>query len=54
MTDTIRGEDDKREILDTPEVLDAKITQLAQWFRESRYTIAFSGGKARCAEILAV
>lgn len=34
---------EKKEYFDTKEVLEMKINQLAEWLRQSRYCIAFTG-----------
>lgn len=38
-----KTEDAKKEYFDSPEELDLKVTQLAQWIQESEYFIAFTG-----------
>ena len=44
MADTaIQNEEEKREYFDSPAVLDAKVTQLAQWVRECNHMTAFTG-----------
>ena len=44
MADTAhKTEEEKKEYFDTPDELEAKVTQLAQWIRESRHFIAFTG-----------
>ncbi len=42
MASTARKEDEKREYFDSPEELDRKVSQLAEWIRESRHIIAFT------------
>ena len=39
----IQTEEEKKEYFDSPSVLDAKVTQLAQWVRESRSMSVFTG-----------
>jgi len=44
MADTaIKTEEEKREYFDTPEELDLKVTQLAEWVRESQNMSVFTG-----------
>ena len=39
----IQTEQEKWEYLDPPEVLDAKVSELAGWVRDSQYMTAFTG-----------
>ena len=39
----ITTEEEKKEYFDTPEELDQKVEQLAQWVRESTYMTTFTG-----------
>ena len=39
----IKTEEEKREYFDDPETLDAKVTQLAEWVRESQNMSVFTG-----------
>ena len=39
---TARDEDEKKEFMDPPEELQKKVDRLAEWFRESKHTIAFT------------
>ena len=39
----IKTEEEKKEFFDDPETLDAKVTQLAEWVRESQNMIVFTG-----------
>ncbi len=39
---TARSDEEKEEFFETPEVLDAKATQMAEWIRESQHMIAFT------------
>lgn len=39
----IKTEEEKQEFQDSPEVLEAKVTELAQWVRESQYMTCFTG-----------
>ena len=39
----IKTEEEKWEYLDTPEVLDAKVSELAGWVRDSQYMSVFTG-----------
>lgn len=44
MADTaLKTDEEKKEYFDTPEELDLKVTQLAQWIRESNHFITFTG-----------
>ena len=44
MADTaIKTEEEKKEYFDDPETLDAKVTQLAEWVRESQNMSVFTG-----------
>ena len=44
MADTaIQNEEEKKEYFDSPAILDAKVTQLAQWVRECNFMTAFTG-----------
>ena len=36
-------DEEKKEYFDTPEDLDMKVTQLAEWIKESKHFIAFTG-----------
>lgn len=38
-----KTEDEKKEYFDSPDELEAKVDQLAQWVRESSHFIAFTG-----------
>ena len=38
-----KKEDEVRELFDDPDVLHAKVKQLAHWIRESNRTVAFTG-----------
>lgn len=42
MAHTARSEEEKKEFFDSAEVLDGKVTQLAQWIRESNHMICFT------------
>lgn len=42
MAQTARPESEKKEHFDSPEVLEGKVKQLAQWIRESDHFIAFT------------
>ena len=39
----IKTEEEKKEFFDDPETLDAKVTQLAEWVRESQNMSVFTG-----------
>lgn len=39
---TARSEEEKREYFDSPEELEKKISQLAEWVRESKHMIVFT------------
>ena len=39
----IKTEEEKKEYIDTPEVLDQKVTQLAEWIKEAENFTAFTG-----------
>lgn len=39
----IRSEEEKKEFFDTPEELEQKVTQLAEWVRESQHLTCFTG-----------
>ena len=39
---TARDDDEKKEFMDPPEELQKKVDRLAEWFRESKHTIAFT------------
>ena len=39
---TALDEDEKKEFMDPPEELQKKVDRLAEWFRESKHTIAFT------------
>ena len=39
----LKTADEKKEYFDTPEELDLKVTQLAEWIKESKHFIAFTG-----------
>lgn len=44
MADTaIKTEEEKQEYFDTPEVLDAKLTELAQLIKNSKHFVSFTG-----------
>ena len=42
MASTIREEDETKEFFDSPEELEAKVSQLADWIRQSKHFIAFT------------
>ena len=42
MASTARDEDDKKEYFDSAEELDEKVSQLAEWTRESKHMIVFT------------
>ncbi len=42
MAHTARSEDDKKEFFDTPEILEQKVTQLAEWIKQSNHLICFT------------
>ena len=42
MAHTARNEEDKQEYFDSPEVLEGKTAQLAQWIKESNHMICFT------------
>lgn len=39
---TARSEDEKKEYFDTPEELEKKVSQLAEWVKESKHMIIFT------------
>lgn len=39
---TARGDDEKKEYFDSPEELERKVQQLAEWVRESKHFIVFT------------
>ena len=39
---TARGDDDKKEYFDSPEELERKVQQLADWVRESKHFFVFT------------
>ena len=44
MADTaIKTEEEKKEYFDEPEILDQKVTQLAEWVKESQHLTCFTG-----------
>jgi NAD-dependent SIR2 family protein deacetylase len=43
MASTARAEKDKKEFFDSPEELERKVQQLAEWVRESRHFFVFTG-----------
>lgn len=43
MSTAHKTEEEKQEYFDTPEELDEKVTKLAQWVKESRHFVAFTG-----------
>ncbi|XP_064404498.1 NAD-dependent protein deacylase sirtuin-6-like isoform X2 [Halichondria panicea] len=43
MASTIREEDETKEFFDSPEELKTKVSQLADWIRQSKHFIAFTG-----------
>ena len=42
MASTARDEDDKKEYFDSPEELEKKVSQLAEWVRDSKHMIVFT------------
>ena len=42
MASTARDEDDKKEYFDSPEELEKKVSQLAEWIRDSKHMIVFT------------
>jgi predicted transcriptional regulator len=42
MASTARDDDDTKEYFDSPEELEKKVTQLAEWIRESKHMIVFT------------
>ena len=51
---TARDDDEKKEYFDSPEELDRKVQQLADWIRESKhffvFTVSVEKGRARCMQ----
>ena len=45
MASTIRSEEETKEFFDSPEELERKVTQLADWVRQSRHSIVFTVSK---------
>ncbi|XP_064404500.1 NAD-dependent protein deacylase sirtuin-6-like [Halichondria panicea] len=43
MASTIRSEEDTKEFFDSPEELETKVSQLADWIRQSKHFIVFTG-----------
>lgn len=39
---TARSEDEKKEYFDSPEELEKKVSQLAEWVRDSKHMIIFT------------
>ena len=39
----IKTEEEKKEFFDSPEELEAKVTQLAEWIKESNHATMFTG-----------
>ena len=50
MASTARDEDETKEFFDSPEELDKKVSQLADWVRESKHMIVFTVSLAKTAE----
>ena len=42
MASTARKEEEKKEYFDTPEELERKVQQLAEWIRESKHFFVFT------------
>ena len=42
MASTARDDDETKEYFDSPEELDKKVSQLAEWMRESKHVIVFT------------
>lgn len=42
MASTARSEEEKKEFFDSPEELERKVCQLADWVRESKHFIVFT------------
>ena len=42
MASTARKDEDKKEFFDSPEDLDKKVSQLAEWIRGSKHFIVFT------------
>ena len=42
MASTARDEDETKEYFDSPEELEKKVSQLAEWIRESKHMIVFT------------
>ena len=42
MASTARADDETKEFFDSPEELERKVTQLADWIRRSKHFIAFT------------
>ena len=42
MASTIRSEEETKEFFDSPEELEQKVTQLADWVRQSKHFIVFT------------
>ncbi len=52
MASTIREEDETKEFFDSPEELEAKVSQLADWIRQSKHFIAFTVSPALAVLII--
>jgi predicted transcriptional regulator len=44
---TARSEDEKKEYFDSPEELEKKVSQLAEWVKESKHMIIFTVSRHR-------
>ncbi len=42
MASTIRSEEDTKKFFDSPEELETKVSQLADWVRQSKHFIVFT------------
>ena len=49
MASTARDEDETKEYFDSPEELDKKVSQLAEWVKESKHMIVFTVSFAMAA-----
>ncbi len=54
MASTIREEDETKEFFDSPEELEAKVSQLADWIRQSKHFIAFTVSPALAVDLPAI
>jgi len=48
---TARDDDEKKEFFDSPEELERKVSQLAEWVRSSKHMIVFTVSYCRDAKV---